>query len=110
MPDNPIGGLLALIGAFILGGIVIRIIDEIFFIAPLRQRIEELERKVYQLEQAYSELRAGYTISQSRIEELERQVKELWEVTSRIPELRKRLEEIYLQLVKVKNKVPRYTA
>jgi hypothetical protein len=51
---------------------------------------------VYQLRQAYSELKAGYTVTQSRIEKLESELEELWNIASKIPELRKKIgSDIY---------------
>lgn len=70
------------------------------------RRSREIEWKVYNLEQAYSELKAGYAASQSRIKELESEVEELWRVVSKVPELRKRLENIYIKLDRMKKNIP----
>ena len=65
----------------------------------IRLRLQNLEWKVYQLEQAYSELKAGYTVTQSRIEKLESELEELWNIASKIPELREKLEAIHNKIL-----------
>lgn len=68
----------------------------------IRLRLQNLEWKVYQLEQAYSELKAGYTVTQSRIEKIESELVELWNVASKIPELRKKLEALHTKILVTK--------
>jgi len=106
-----VGVGLGLVGAFILGVIVTRILDEIFIIAPLRERVKNLEWNIYYLERDVEELRAGYTIMQSRVADIEKRVKnleneivELWERAKGIPEMREKLQKLYARLIEVKNR------
>ncbi len=68
----------------------------------IRIRFQNLEQRIFHLEQAYGELKVGYTFAQSRIEELARELKEMWSSVSKIPELRQRIEQIHAKLVVAK--------
>ena len=55
-----------------------------------------------QLEQAYSELKAGYIIQHGRIEALENEIENLREAVSRIQELRAKLDRLLSRLEVIK--------
>jgi len=80
-------------------------------------RVQDLEWKVYRLEQAYGELKVGYTVLKSQyvtlknsIETLEEEVQDIREVVSRIPELRAKMDKLLTRLQTIKNskKMPPY--
>lgn len=79
----------------------------------IQQSYQQMEWRIYQLEQAYSELKAGYKagymILQSRIDKLETEIGELRVLVSKIPVLKKRLDDIYLRLHSMKNKHVSYS-
>jgi len=72
-----------------------------------------MEWKIYQLEQAYSELKAGYKagymILQSRMDKLETEIEELRVLVSKIPVLKRRLDDLYLKLNSMKKKHVSYS-
>jgi len=69
----------------------------------VRLSFQNLESRVYQLERALSELKAGYIVTQGKLVKLESEITELWGVASKFPEMRSRLEKIYMEIVTTKN-------